>query len=352
MGILSELMGFLFNRFTIAVSMVGLGVAAGLLVFVYVFPGQPKIGVIDVPFVVITHNSTVVITEYLDYARRDDSIKAVVIKLDTPGGLAAASERLYREMAKLRAEKPVVLVMNELVASGGYMMAMGASHSYAQTSSLVGNVGVVSSSAPLVPPNQDESVIFTGPHKLRGFSRLEWLASMEDLKEIFAQIVVTERGDRLRITKDDLVNGDIYTGVRAVRLGLVDELGSDSDAFEKAAELAGITNYGLVDVNLEVLKQFARDFDDVFPSSPDDDDQPAAGALALVGRNYSGGDAGIQSLSAQPVFQPGSSRERMEALQGLALYGRLGVDADDYASEIPFELSHPEFYYLYLGNAE
>ena len=345
MGILSDLASFITNWVTIAVSMAALGVAVGLLVFVYVFPGQPKIGVIDIPYTVITDDSTYVITEYLNHARRDDSIKAVVIKLDTPGGYAAASERLYREMARLRAEKPVVLVMNELVASGGYLMAMGASHSYAQTSSLVGNVGVVSSSAPLVPPNQDESVIFTGPHKIRGFSRLEWLASLEDLKEIFAQIVVTERGDKLRITKEELVHGDIYTGVRAVRLGLVDELGSDSDAFEKAAELAGITNYGLVDVNQEVLKQYVKDIDDIF--SAGSSDYPSADALALMSETYSG-DAESLSLAAQQ----GSSRERMEALQGLALYGRLGVDQDDHAAEIPFELHHPEFYYLYLGNAE
>ena len=129
-----------------------LGRGGGVAYFVFVFPGQPKIGVIDVPFTVITEDSSYVISEYLNYARRDDSIKAVVIKITSPGGAPPASERLYRETGKLREEKPVVLVMNGLVASGGYMMAMGATHSYAQTSSLVGNVGVVSFSDPLIPP--------------------------------------------------------------------------------------------------------------------------------------------------------------------------------------------------------
>ena len=265
MGFLSELTGFLFNRFAIAASIAALGVAAGLLVFVYVFPGQPKIGVIDIPFTVISDDSAYVIGEYLNYARRDDSIKAVVVKITSPGGGAAASERLYLETRRLREEKPVVFVMNGLNASGGYMMAMGASHTYAQTTSLVGSVGVVAGSDPLIPPNPDEAVLISGPHKLGGFSRMEWVAAIEDIKDVFAQIVITERGDRLRITEDDLVQGDLYHGVRAVRLGLVDELGGDSEAFDKAAELAGIANYGLVDVNLEVLKKFVKDFEEVFP---------------------------------------------------------------------------------------
>ena len=71
----------------------------------------------------------------------------------------------------------MVLVMNGLVASGGYMMAMGATHSYAQTSSLVGNVGVVSFSDPLIPPLPDESVLATGPYKLSGYSRESGSAS-------------------------------------------------------------------------------------------------------------------------------------------------------------------------------
>ena len=123
--------------------MVGLGIAAGVLTFVFLTPGKPQIGIIEVPYTVINDRSAFAIGQYIDYARRDDSIKAVVIKLSTPGGGASASERLYNETRRLREEKPVVLVMGNLVASGGYMMSMGASYTYAQTSSLVGNVGVI-----------------------------------------------------------------------------------------------------------------------------------------------------------------------------------------------------------------
>ena len=345
MGLLSDLVSFITNWITIAVVMVALGIAGGLLIFVYVSPGQPKIGVIDIPYTVITDDSAYVISEFLTYAREDDSIKGVVIKITSPGGGAASSERLYRETERLAQEKPVVLVMNWLVASGGYMMSMGATHSYAQTSSLVGNVGVVSFQDPLVPPLDRESLLITGPYKGAGFSRDQWFESLEDLKEAFAQIVVSERGDRLRISKEELTEGRLYTGVDAVRLGLVDELGGDSNAMKKAAELAGISNYGLVDVNLEVLKKFVKDLRDVYAISSEE--SISGDALALIDPEYGldGSTPGSASAASN------ASLERINALRGLALYGRLGISQDDPLPEFPLELNHPNIYYLYIGNA-
>ena len=333
------------NWFTLVVLMAALGVAAGLLIFVFLFPGKPKIGVIDIPYTVITDDSSYVIGEYLNYARRDDSIKAVVIKITSPGGGAASSERLYRETERLAQEKPVVLVMNWLVASGGYMMAMGANHTYAQTSSLVGNVGVVASSDPLIPPLSRETLLNTGPYKGSGFSREQWLESLEDLKEAFAQVVISERGDKLRLSQEELTEGRLYTGIEAVRLGLADELGGDSDAMKKAAELAGLSSYGLVDVNLEVLREYIKDIRDVYSISPED--SGSADALALIDRDYSVGGLTPDGSAAAP----NARLERMEALRGLILYGRLGVNQDDPLPDFPLELNHPNFYYLYVGNA-
>ena len=343
-GILSDLGEILTNWFTLVVLMAGLGVAGGLLIFVFVFPGKPKIGIIDIPYTVITDRSTHAITEYLDYARRDDSIKAVVIKLTSPGGGAAASERLYRETEKLAAEKPVVLVMNGLVASGGYMMAMGATHSYAQTSSLVGNVGVVSFQDPLVPALDNERVLTTGPYKRSGFSRTEWYETLEDLKEAFAGIVVSERGERLRISKDRLTEGRVYSGMEAVRLGLVDELGGDSDALVKASELAGISRYGLVDVNLEVLKENREDLDFIF--SENFAESVSVEALALRDRND-----GAEGLNPDGSAAANVSLERLDALRDLIRYGGLDLEQEDPLPELPLELNHPNFYYLYVGNA-
>ena len=327
-------------------AVVGLGVAAGLLFFVYVFPGQPKIGVIDIPYSVLNEDTTFVITEYLNYAKQDDSIKAVVIKLTSPGGGAAASERLYIETKELREEKPVVLVMNGLVASGGYMMAMGASHTYAQTSSLVGSVGVVTFNDPLIPPLESEREMSTGPYKLSGFNRQEWFGTLEQLKESFGQVVVSERGDKLKLTKDELTEARLYSGLQGVQLGLVDEFGGNSDAFAKAAELAGISNYGLVDVNLEVLKEFFKDIADILPEVGDAD--VSVRSMGLLGQNRTGDD--VESLLSGT--EAGSGTESFAVLQRLAMYGRLGIEQEDPLPDFPMELNHPNFYYLYVGNAQ
>ena len=344
MRVFSVLKRLLTSRYTIALLMAGWGVAAGILIFVYAFPGTPKIGVIDVPFTVITEDSSYVISEYINYARRDDSIKAVVIRLSTPGGGAAASERLYVETRKLREDKPVVLVMNGLVASGGYMMSMGATHSYVQTSSLVGNVGVIAFAGPLISPLPDENVVISGPYKLDGSSRREWIGTVDQLKSAFAQIVISERGDKLRISEDELVQGRIYPGLEAVRLGLADEIGGDSDAFQKAAELAGISNYGLVDVNLEVLREFIKNMQGILP--PPNYENDPANALALLSRDYNGGDPALQTLRGESD----SSIARLQALRGLALYGRLGTNQEDPLPEFPMDIGRPNVYYLYVGN--
>ena len=311
------------------------------------FPGTPRIGVIDIPFTVIEENSTYVISEYLNYARRDDSIKAVVIKLNSPGGGAAASERLYVETRKLREEKPVVIVMNGLVASGGYMMSMGASHTFAQTSSLVGNVGVIAFAGPLIAPFPGEEVIVSGPYKAGGSSRREWIGTVDLLKSAFAKMVITERGDKLLLTEDELVQGRLYMGLEAVRLGLADEIGGDSDAFEKAADLAGISNYGLVDVNLEVLRQFVKDFEDVLPPVDGEGDN-ATDAMALLSMNGDAGYSSQQTLNDSAE----SGAHQLQALRGLMLYGRLGTNQDDPLPDFPLELNHrPNIYYMYIGNA-
>ena len=287
------------------------GIVIGAVLLVNTSPTRQNIGVIDIPFTVITDNSAYIITQYLDYARKDPSIKAVVIRISSPGGGAASSERLYIETRNLRDEKPVVMVMNGMVASGGYMMAMGVNHIYAQTSSLVGNVGVIAGSGPLIPRPLPESIVVTGPHKLYGSSRRDWIGLIDGLKDSFAQMVIHERGDKLQISKAELTEGRLYTGVEAHRLGLVDDIGGDSDAMDKAAELAGISNYGVVDVNAEVLRQ----------------------SILRTRRIFS------SELEADPT---GAS-----ALPSLILDN---IDREDPLPEFPLEIQRPNIYYLYAGN--
>ncbi len=331
--------------YVIAPVAVLVGLAVGALVFVYAMPGKPNIGVINLPFAVITDESAIIISEYLNYARRDDSIKAVVINIASPGGGAAASERMYLETRKLRAEKPVVLVMNGLVASGGYMMAMGANHTYAQTSSLVGNVGVIAFSGPLIPRPPPENIVITGPDKLSGGSRRDWIELIDQLKGAFAQLVIAERGEKLRLTEAELTRGRLYSGVDAVRLGLADELGGQSDAVQKAAELAGISNYGFVDVNAAVQREFLLRVRRIFASEHDGAALDSGDALTPLLLNLDANDA----LPGASGPESGAGIERLPGLRQLTLYGSWGTDPENPLPEFPLDIGRPNIYYLYAG---
>ena len=302
----------LSSWYVLAPSAILIGLVIGGVVLVNTVPTQRNIGVIDIPFTVITDDSAYIIGEYLRYAREDASIKAVVIRLSSPGGGAASSERLYIETRKLREEKPVVLVMGGMVASGGYMMAMGVNHSFAQTSSLVGNVGVITIAGPLIPRPLPESIVATGPQKLYGSSRRDWIGLADELKDTFAQMVIRERGDKLRITEAELTEGRLYAGVDAVRLGLVDEVGGNSDAMAKAAELAGISNYGTVDVNAEVLREIIQRTRRIFRSESE----------STV--------PGVSDTLPSLVFD--------------------NIDREDPLPDFPLEIHGPNIYYLYAGN--
>lgn len=92
MGAISAMWGIASRWYVSLVLMAGVGALIGALVCLYAYPGKPTIGVIDIPFTVLTEDSTFVSSEFLDYARRDDDMKAVVIKLTSPGSFGTAGE--------------------------------------------------------------------------------------------------------------------------------------------------------------------------------------------------------------------------------------------------------------------
>ena len=157
MGKLSILWRIATSWYVSLLSLAAIGVVIGYFVFFEVYPGKPKIGIIDIPFTVITDDTAFVTSAFLDYARQNDDIKAVVIKLNSPGSSGAAGEQMYQETRKLREEKPIVIAMGSLTASGAYEWSLGANYTYAKTSSFVGSVGVFLNfrgpvpSIPLVP---------------------------------------------------------------------------------------------------------------------------------------------------------------------------------------------------------
>ena len=171
----------------------------------------------------------------------------------------------------LRDEKPVVIASGWVNASGGMLMSMGANEIYAEGGSVVGSIGVVGVLPQ--PESVGEDVITTGPAKATGGSQQYHTGGVELLKEAFVQTVITERGDRLRISAEELSEAQIYYGLRAVSVGLIDAIGSDTDAVERAAELAGISRYEIVDINEKVLREFVLKAERIFASTDGEERQ-------------------------------------------------------------------------------
>ena len=244
------------NLYVSSVLLALLGIGVAYLVFFQVFPGEPKIAVIDIPFTVISDDSAFAIGAHLDFARRDDSIKAVVIKLTSPGG------------------------------------------------------------------------------------------GTDQLKQSFGSMVRAQRGDRLNLSQEELLSGRIYSGIESVRLGLADAIGDDTDAIAKAASLAGISNYELVDVNTEVSRIFnekrARINEPLNTGGAFFDPADLVALLNLL----NGGEDSAQPLGSQ---DSATGLPLGQALDRPLLSRANRQNQEDALSGFPLEINGPNVYYLYVG---
>ncbi len=184
--------------------------------------------------------------EQLALARDDPSIKAVVIIVDSPGGEVSSSEDLYLSVLHTREVMPVVVTVDWMAASGAYLLSVAADEIYAKPTSLVGNIGVIGYATQ--PSYLEEEVLTTGPYKVFGGTQAGRVQQMEVAKESFLAAVVAGRGERLVASADYLSRGEIFSGVQALELGMIDGLISTDQAVERAAELAGLRNYDTVDL--------------------------------------------------------------------------------------------------------
>jgi len=206
---------------------------------------RPAVGLIYLRDAIHAFSSAEMIAQ-IKYAREQPEIRAVVLVIDSPGGTVIDTEAVYLELAKLREEKPVVTMAQGVAASGAYYLSVGTDYIFAGPSSPVGNVGVVSQLPPA--PGVFEDLVSTGPYKLFGSARDSQLRRMEAIKQAFYSAVSLGRGDALQIGPETLLRGEIWLGGEAQRLGLVDELGSVSQAIEHAAEMARIANYQTINL--------------------------------------------------------------------------------------------------------
>ncbi len=210
------------------------------------FVPRPIIGIIQIRDEIDTKMSIRVIEE-IEYARSHPEIKAVVLILDSPGGTINDTELIYLELLKLRETKPVVTMVEGLSASGSFYLSMGTDYIFSNPSARIGNVGVIGTlpSSPMVL----EETISTGPYKLFGNQREGYTRFIELIKESFYQVVELGRGDRLKLSKEEILRGELYPASEAVKIGLIDEVGPQSSAVTKAAQLAHIAHYKTIAIS-------------------------------------------------------------------------------------------------------
>ncbi len=224
-----------------------LSVLIGIALFkLFIF--LPSVGVITLDTSFLSENSRDSTIEMLRYAGDESSIKAVAIVIDSPGGEVSKVEEIYLEILKLRKKKPVVVSVNSDALSGGYYIASAADFIYVKPSSQVGNIGVISTLPEPLKPD-DEQTITTGPFKTTGKSRREYVAQVEAIKQRFILAITSQRNEKLKLDSEHLATAEIFLGAEAVKYGLADNIGTNLDAVQKAANMAKISNYNTVNIN-------------------------------------------------------------------------------------------------------
>lgn len=172
---------------------------------------------------------------------KDSSVKAVIVSIDSPGGTVVGGEAIYRSLRAVAEKKPVVAVMDDTAASGGYMVALGADRIFAHEATITGSIGVIMQAAEITELLNKLGItpieIKSGPLKAQP-SPLEKLTPearrvsqdvVNDIYDMFVKMTAERRGlapDRAR----QLADGRVYTGRQAAANGLIDKIGDEADA--------------------------------------------------------------------------------------------------------------------------
>ena len=209
---------------------------------------QSKIGVVLIEGVIADSRE---IIEQIDELNDDDGIRAVVLRINSPGGGVAASQEIYRAVRKLQTKKKVIVSMGSVAASGGYLIAAAADRIVANPGTVTGSISAVMHFADVQELMKKvgvrSSVIKSGKFKDIGSPVRDMTAEEKQLiqgivDDIYDQFVRTIAEDR-KIPLEQvqsLADGRIFSGRQALQLKLVDELGSLEDAVLLAGRLAGI----------------------------------------------------------------------------------------------------------------
>ncbi len=260
----------------------------------------PKIAIIHAEGMIITGKSTesmfagkimgsTTMVKAINKAANDKNVKAIVLRVNSPGGSALASDLMWRALQK--ADKPIVVSMGSVAASGGYYISMGADYIFSEPTTITGSIGVVGGKIALkglfnkfgmttdvISRGKNSGVVST----LNKFNESEKKAMARMFDGFYS--IFTEKaakGRKMPIEKlQELAQGRIYSGMRAKKFGLVDELGSLDDAIAHAKKLAGIKPDDKI--QKMILPKATSPFEQLF--GPIDTD---ARAVSMLGKSIS-----------------------------------------------------------------
>lgn len=198
--------------------------------------------------------------ESLRKAANDKKIKAIVIRINSPGGTVTASDLLYREIQyfKIKSKKPVIILMADIAASGGYYMSCAGDEVIAHPTTITGSIGVIiqtfNFSEGMRKIGIKADAVTSGPNKAAGspFEPMpaEHRALLQELvDEFYAGFVSVVKKSRPDLSPEDLkwiTDGRVVTGRRAAEIGLVDSVGDLRDAFKAAKRRANLDKAKLV----------------------------------------------------------------------------------------------------------
>jgi len=211
-------------------------------------PGGGNVGIVEIKGVITDSKETIRLVKRF---RENEAIKAIVLRIESPGGVVGPSQEIYREVRKTVSEKKVVVSMGSVAASGGYYIAAAADGIVANPGTITGSIGVIMGYTNFEQPLQKIGlipvVIKSGEYKDIG-SPTRPMSPQE--KEVLQHFVDQTHRQFVRAISEgrgmdpdvvaSLADGRIFTGEEAFKKGLVDQLGNLEDAIEWAGRLAGI----------------------------------------------------------------------------------------------------------------
>lgn len=298
-------------------------------------PTAPSIGVIYVdgmihsgksdsnPLIGVTAGSKT-IREALHDAARDPMIKAVVLRVDSPGGSALASEIIWKATQEVAQRKPLIVSMGNVAGSGGYYVACGASAIFADSTTMTGSIGVVGGKIVLSGlwnklgintysvERGKNAAMYSTEEPFSESEREKALALMVHVYDQFKRRVTEGRGQKLKGDIESLAGGRVYTGRQALAIGLVDRIGGLHEAIRHAAGEARIGDY-----EVAVLPKPKNLFEQIMESM---DGMSDADKLMSGGtRELLDGASLLPAVSALRLLDPGAAESVLTGVARLLL---------------------------------